>query len=192
MPERTIVRGTVCLEFFDERAVGPDPAAWLAKHAKPGMILLAHADDGVLWGRAMEGGFQWPPSDVHPQAAWRAETLQMARLFDDTREIMVWRTGEGAWRARSLTDGTGKSCETLDEAQVMWGTRTEATGGGFTRVTDGEQGLRHAVPLSLPDHDWDSDRPLRLGVRHYLTRDDQGWVRVAKSRLTGLWRKETP
>lgn len=185
MTERAIQQGTVRCETFDEKQVGPDPLSWLRDQAREGMLVLAHADDGLLWGRVQDGGFVWPPKEVYEQAQWRQITLQMARLFDADQEVLLWRTGENAWRARRLTDGEGAACSTLDEAQVLWGTEVVAAGGGFTCVVEGEQGFRHAMPLVLNEQADLTNHPLRLDVRHYLS-DDEGWLRISNSRLTGL------
>ena len=66
----------------------------------------------------------------------------------------------------------------------------EAAAGEFSRLAEGVQGLRHAVPLALSQQDWGDGHPVRLGVRHYLSEDGEGWARVANSRLTGLWKEE--
>lgn len=189
---RSIEKGQVDIRTFKEEDVGGEPVAWLKAQAQEGMTLLAHADDGVIWGQVKDGAMHMPPAEVHEQVELRKETLQMARLFDDNQEVFLWRVEEGRWRARTVTEGKGDPCEYLDEMQVLWGTKVEEVGGGFVRVADGEQGMHHAPPLAdlRKKQDWDDDHPLRLGVRHYLTEDDEGWVRMALSRLTGLKRQE--
>jgi CRISPR-associated protein (TIGR03984 family) len=190
MKQRTIEDGQTTIELYAEDAIGSDPMAWLAKQAKDGMVLLAHADDGVSWGQVKSGGLSFPTVALHGQPVLRKETLQMARLFDSQDETYLWRTGEDRWRGRQIRDGRGeRRLRYFDEAQILWGTRVEAIEADFVRVAEGEQGLRHAPPLKLDLEDWQDAHPLRLGVRHYLTEDDEGWLRVSMSRLTGV-RKE--
>jgi len=190
MKQRTIEQGQVTVEVCAEDAVGSDPVAWLIQQAKDGMVLLAHADDGVIWSEAKRDGLMFPSNALHAQPVLRKETLQMARLFDNEGETYLWRTGEGRWRGRHIKDGRGElRLRYYDEAQILWGTRVEAVEVGFVCVAEGEQGLRHAPPLKLDLQDWKDAHPLRLGVRHYLAEDDEGWLRVSMSRLTGV-RKE--
>ncbi len=174
-----------------------DPLAWFRKQPGVGdaVWFLAHADDGVIWGRMRNG--QLVTSDsVFPQVSppLRAITLQQARLFGSDAEVRVWRV-ENSFEARRLQDHRGGQAEAFDEAHILWGTQVEQRKEDFTLVADGRQGLRHALP-PLPAADIPFDppekkrkrwHPLRLGVRHYLGRDESGTVVIVQSRLTGLW-----
>lgn len=171
-----------------------DPAGWLAKKAVAHGLttLLAHADDGVIWGR-MDGGRLALSSNAFPEVSppLRAVTLQQARLFGERAELLLWRDGDKQWRARLLDDhGTAQQGWCFDEPQLQWGDHAEAEKDGFTLVAEGQEGLRHAVPLPAdgipfdPQGNW---HPLRLGVRHYLERDEDGSLIIVQGRLTGLW-----
>ena len=50
-------------------------------------------------------------------------------------------------------------------------------------MSDGAQGLRHAIPLDVRGKFDESSRPLRLWVRHYLQDDESGFTRIVASRL---------
>lgn len=188
MALREIDSGLVRVEPIDESEIGTDAITWLKRQGRDGMVLLAHADDGVIWGRVENQQLRLPPRAVHEQAELRNETLQMARLFDDAQELFIWRTDERTWQGRELIDGEGETRNYFEEAQVLWGTHVEAASGHFARVAEGQQGLRHAVPLQdlKEDTDWGDDHPLRLKVRHYLAEDEEGWLRIAMSRLVDL------
>ena len=84
-----------------------DASGWLAREASQHRLstLLAHADDGVIWGRVDKGVLQTSHS-AFPQVSppLRALTLQQARLFGPDAELLVWRDGEGNWQARLLRD----------------------------------------------------------------------------------------
>jgi CRISPR-associated protein (TIGR03984 family) len=188
MINRTLDEGLTAIELFSPEDIGETAVAWLALQARPDMILLAHADDGVIWGRVADDGLTFPPPSLLRQAAFRDLTLQKARLFNEQEELFLWRIGEKQWRARRITDGQGDAIRYYDEPQVLWGTQVEASEDGFSRLAEGIQGLRHAPPVSLPVENWDRTR-LYLGVRHYLERGEEGELRVKMSRLTHLWRK---
>ena len=171
-----------------------DPAAWLVKKAAAHGLttLLAHADDGVIWGRM--GGEQLALSgNAFPKVSppLRTITLQQARLFGEHDELLLWRGGDNQWYARLLDDnGTELQGWCFDEPQLQWGDHLEAEEGGFTLVAEGQEGLRYAVPVPADEIPFDRPgnwHPLRLGVRHYLDRDKDGMLIIVQSRLTGLW-----
>jgi CRISPR-associated protein (TIGR03984 family) len=102
--------------------------------------------------------------------------------------MRVWRENN-AFSACLLQDYHDQEAEAFDEAHVLWGTQSIGQKDGFTLMTDGRQGLRHAVPLLVPDDVLDEKRrshPLRLRVRHYLTYDADGQVQISLSRLVAL------
>lgn len=162
------------------------PRAWLGRLGGPGVdYLLAHADDGVLWGRVDNGSLRLA-GDEFPEVAvdLRPPTLQKARLFGPAGEILVWRTPTG-FSACRITDPPGgvEGNDWLDEDHLLWGSQEGAPRNGFILLREGRQGFLHAPPLdSLP-------RGLRavLRVRHALERDqDTGRVRLAEGRLVAV------
>ncbi len=152
--------------------------------------LLAHADDGVIWGTVDNG--QLVTSDsVAPEVSppLRTETLQQARLFAEHAELLLWRDGDNQWHARLIrrpADGeTPTFTEAIDEPHMLWGTHGKHC-NGFTVLWDGAQGLRHAVPMELPLGENNETDPPRLWVRHYLQEDPNGFTRIVVSRLFDL------
>jgi CRISPR-associated protein (TIGR03984 family) len=153
--------------------------------------LLAHADDGVIWGENRNG--QLVTSDsVVPQVSppLQTITLRQARLFSAAAEMLLWRDGDNKWHARLIRQlrvgETPTFSETIDESQILWGTETAALPNNFTLMNDGAQGLRHAVPLALNGSYDERTRPLRLYVRHYILEDNSGFARIVASRLIDL------
>lgn len=174
-----------------------DVATWLLAQAKKHNLttLLAHADDGVIWGRMTDDETLLTSHDVFgepPSPALRVETLQQARLFSEGAELLLWRTAE-SWQARLAKDAP--QGEHYDQSQMLWGDGRVKVKQGFTLVEEGRQGLRHAPPVEVSEAEFlveeknseqkeRSRRPLRLWVRHYLTSDpESGVVDVALSRL---------
>jgi CRISPR-associated protein (TIGR03984 family) len=145
--------------------------------------LLAHADDGVIWGRVQDG--QLITSDsafpaVSPPL--RALTLQQARLFGPAGEVLVWRTNAG-WQQRELTDGAGESAEAFDEDVILWGTNAgeQTERNGFWLAVESDLGLQHAPPVKM-----NKRHTLKLRMRHYLDFDSEGAAFVRVSRLVDV------
>lgn len=171
-----------------------DIRAWLQTQANRHRLqwLLAHADDGVIWGRIAENGQLITADNVAPEVSppLRSETLQQMRLFGEDGELLLWRDGDNEWHARLIrqpVDGEPPTfTEAIDELQILWGTDPNPLDSAFTLMSDGAQGLRHAVPLVVSGKYSEENRPLRLWVRHYLKYDENGFTRIIASRLVGL------
>lgn len=183
-----------------------DLQTWLEGKAKAHSLrwLLAHADDGVIWGKVDAGGALHTSHGAAKGNAiaetvcppLRLATLQQARLFGDNAELLVWRDGDNALRARLIVDlkegdatdgqpaGLPDWMMAFDEPQLLWGTRGIALAPDFTLLEDGAQGLRHAVPLPSGS----LNLPAQIDVRHYLAQED--FARVVVSRLVDLKWKE--
>jgi CRISPR-associated protein (TIGR03984 family) len=167
---------------------------WIEAKAREHKLqyVLVHAEDGVIWGR-FDNNHLITSGDVFTElkfAKLRSQTLQQCRMFGNNCEVMLWKVGKD-WNARSIDDTNNPDC-LPDEHQILWGTKAERENKGFTLVADGQEGLKHVVPLiNIPfDQSKNLYRPLRLTVRHYLDEDpDTGVVRVYLSRLVNLNRK---
>jgi CRISPR-associated protein (TIGR03984 family) len=176
-----------------------DPRAWLARQAKQRTLeyLLAHADDALIWGRytgeqlvlaTVEDG-KLVTADANGMFDGKSTldtlTLQQVRLFGPAGELFVWRVDNG-FAARSITKADEANADALDDEWYwLWGWRRDAADeqNGFTLLTEGAQGLRHAVPLvGLAN-----GQRVALVVRHYLDYDDDsGEARIALSRLVKI------
>ncbi|WP_373529420.1 CRISPR-associated protein Csx19 [Nostoc sp.] len=160
---------------------------WLEKQAEEYQLnfLLAHAEDGVIWGKFKDGKLLTSDSvfDFLPKLS--PLTLQQCRAFGETSEVMLWQTDEG-FKARLIQDE--KDTELIPENHILWGTQADKICGDFTLVSDGSQGLCHAVPLTNIEFDENQKlyRPLRLSVHHYIDYDDSGVARIDLSRLVNL------
>ncbi len=170
---------------------------WLEREAKTHSLpyLLAYTLDGVIWGKLHKGLLQLGQSAYTPPFA--DDMLQEARLFGNSGEIYIWRSGN-AWHGRFIRAAQAKEqatyTESLDETQMLWGDQIESRSNGFSVMSDGIQGLQHAVPCVVPDPTSDQaaennpkqykGRPLRLVVRHYLAQ--KAVARIVASRIVAL------
>jgi CRISPR-associated protein (TIGR03984 family) len=172
--------------------VGPDFAGqettWFVRQAKAHNLrwLLAHADDGVIWGE-VRGEQLALSGDVFDQISpkLQALTLQQARLFSPQAELYLWRTTEG-FTARLLTDVESNESGCLEESYLLWGNRLEEEKEGFFSLREGKQGLRHAPPIEPRKKKDNEIKRLQFIVRHYLDYDDDGQAYIKVSRLVSL------
>lgn len=154
--------------------------------------LLAHADDGVIWGRfdndtltTANQVFTKPEFDF-PEL--RLETLQQCRIFGEKGEVFLWKSGE-KWKWRFI--GNPEEDKIPPEKQILWGTHGRKQ-GNFTLLWDGSQGLKHAVPFTDISLDGKNKliKPVCLVVHHYITYDNDGLARIYRSRLVDLTIKD--
>lgn len=168
-----------------------DLRAWLQNRMNEQRCwLLAHADDGINWGRLSNGNLVTSHDaapGVAPALSW--DTLQQAFIFGPTDEIKLWRVG-GEWQARRLSE-TADS-DTFDETQLLWGDETiddveTAHRQHFTHLHEHRQkGLDHIVPLAVDKTQLETGRRIKLQVRHFIAYDENGAARIALSRLVNI------
>lgn len=164
--------------------------------------LLATSYGAVVWGLKRDG--RWVLSDE--DARLPADALLDLRAFGPDGEVFIWRDGDGL-RARRRTDNPKGELDTLEETQLLWGTQRDTdrpAPPGFTPLSDGDQGLRHAPPLELdesyfvpPAQEGQKEdsryghRPARLRLRHYVAKDkDTGVARIVDTRLVEVLAKK--
>jgi CRISPR-associated protein (TIGR03984 family) len=152
--------------------------------------LLAHADDGVIWGR-WDGDKIITSHDVAPDLSppLRLVTLRQASLFGEDDELRLWRDERG-FLARRIGDENGADVIRFDETQVLWGDAIMPLNDprGFTHVREKKRqgGMDHVVPIDVSQDDLENRR-LKLRVRHFVTYDqDTGEAHIALSRLISI------
>ena len=183
--------------------------SWLEEKAKAYNLefLLAHLDDGVVWGKKLDDGRlatsndilkkMKPQDNIQVKAAYetapelRLETLQQVRLFGKNAELLLWRDGDNKPRARLIEDVTDAVNATwlqrFDEPQLLWGTHGIPANSDFTLIWEGSQGMHQIIPIKL-DLDGEckivKSKEPKLRVRHYLSKE--GEAHVVASRLVGI------
>lgn len=162
---------------------------WLSHYAADDDMLLAHAIDGVIWGRVSNGQPQPLTShhiDHKISPELRVETLQQLRLFNAERELYLWRDGDG-WQARYANEFPDENTQAvLEEYHILWGTKGTLKKHGFTLLEDGSQGLRHIIPI---DASGVNEKNIRacMRIHHYLSDNSKTHeTRITYSRLAGI------
>jgi CRISPR-associated protein (TIGR03984 family) len=203
MRERKIESHPAFVDLFTEPLAVDDIGEvkdWLQTQAVAHGLqwLLVHADDGVIWGKMNNGKLVTSHEAAQHDAQakevcppLRLTTLQQARLFSRNAELLLWRDGDSTWRARLIRAAkageTPTFTDAFDEPQILWGTDSHPLANtGFTLMSDGSQGSRHIVPLTVVGDYNEQTRPLRLCVRHYIGEDGTGFARIVASRLVEL------
>lgn len=166
----------------------PNLKDWLSDQANHYGLryLLAHADDGVIWGR-IDDGILLTSHEVAPDISpkLREVTLQQCHLFSEQGELLLWKADRG-WQARLIRTTAETGLDSINEAHILWGDTVERLTNDFTLMIEGEQGLQHVVPIPVTAKDA-KNHQLRLCVRHYIDYDkNSGEARLALSRLVTL------
>ncbi|MCV3212429.1 CRISPR-associated protein Csx19 [Plectonema radiosum NIES-515] len=170
-----------------------DLEKWLKEQASKYKLkfLLAHAEDGVIWGKFQDGNLITADNAFPQFAKLRPSTLQQCRIFGDNSEVMLWQTDEG-FKARLIEDEHMDKKECICEYQILWGTHGQKQETeGFTLLGHGKQELKHAVPFTNIELEEDGKLKnlVRLQVNHYIDYDDAGVARIYLSRLVNLTAK---
>ncbi len=159
-------------------------------------FLLAHTDDGVVWGR-------WDGSAMltsHQVAAGTDSDgispplngilVQQAFVFGEQSEIRLFRDELGNWTARKIGDMADNK-NIIIESQLLIG--DEVIKGwpkdGFTHLRDKkQQGLDQIVPLPITGANIVAGERPRLRIHHFITYDeDSGEARIGLSRLAHVY-----
>ncbi len=166
-----------------------NPKSWMEEKnnlPEPTWI-LGYAFDGVIWGKFHNSKLILA-HDVFPDASppLRLETLQHAYLFSKSRMIHIFRTDSG-FQAVKIADAPENTDNFFSENHILWGTRIVDARNGFTLVTEGRHGMRHAFPMELTadEANW-INHPLRLSVLNYIAYDAMGQAYVGLSRLVDI------
>jgi CRISPR-associated protein (TIGR03984 family) len=160
--------------------------------------LLAHTEDGVIWGRfdiqtrSFEISKQLFPEYDFPNL--RLSTLLQCHIFGEAGEVLLWKSNK-KWCARLILQSKvskllqHQQIGVIPENQILWGTQGK-TRDNFTLLSDGSQGLKHAVPISVEESYFDKDkkeyRPVRLELHHYFCYEKDGIARIFVSRLVSI------
>ncbi|MCP2727178.1 type III-D CRISPR-associated protein Csx19 [Limnofasciculus baicalensis] len=174
---------------------------WLKQQAQNYQLpyLLAHAEDGVIWGHFdIDSGTLTTAREIFIECNFPKlclNTLQQCRVFGEAGEVLLWNSN-GEWRSRPVLQSKVSELIAQDkiglipETQILWGTQGK-TNGNFTLLSDGSQGLKHAVPIPVEESYFRKDknelyRPVRLEVNHYFCYNSDGVARIFLSRLVSL------
>jgi len=167
--------------------------------------LLAHCDDGVIWGIVEHDALRLPMAfasraDVAIPRP-RAVTIQQLRIFGSGGELLVWRNedvdrpsggdGSGWLRGRLLLDQpidpSRPHTEPKPERWLLFGDSLESSGGESAFAVVAERRRRRVQVVPVAEEHLDGRFRVALNVKHYFECDgESGCVRRAITRLVSL------
>lgn len=192
----------------DHRWSDPELGAALARlraGAGDPLWLLAHCDDGVIWGIVEKDALRLPlafsiRSDISLPRP-RAMTIQQLRIFGGRGELLIWRNedvqrtvgggGSGWLRGRLLLDQPIDSerphTRPKDERWLLFGDTVESSGTDRAFAVVAERRRRRVQVVPIAEGLLDGSFRLALNVKHYFECDAvSGCVRRAVTRLVSL------
>lgn len=185
MPEVSLKNDQELLVWIDQQM--QDGREWL----------LAHCDDGVIWGKHDAEGKLVTSHQFAPKLSpkLRLATLQQAFVFGENDQDQSWRgearlwRGEMSWETQLVKENP--TTDWIDEDQLLWGTKVYQgyEQPNFTHVREEEQqlGLEHVVPIKVSEQEL-QERRLKLRVRHFIQCDaETGEARIFLSRLVKVF-----
>lgn len=163
-----------------------DFSAWLSQQFQEYNLrwLLAHADDGIIWGEMRQNELHLSSNPFHEVSPYlRYITLKEARLFNENAELHLW-SDDKTWKGILIKEEDGSEAACYDESYLLWGNKKGKTEDGFTLVYQGNEGLYHAPPVIIDDG---VQFRVNIKVRHFLDYDSDGQAYIAFSRLVSLY-----
>jgi len=88
------------------------------------------------------------------------------RIFNEDTELFVWKTNLGGHRARLRTDGNGTEQGMVEAKQVLFGTKAEELGNGYSKLTE-NRGTEIILPLTNLKID-EKDHRMCIKTRSYI------------------------
>jgi CRISPR-associated protein (TIGR03984 family) len=162
---------------------------------KYGDYLLAFADDGIIWGRLVNGVLitshdaaksKFPDDPTKWNSPeFREETIQQIFIFGKDSEVRLFKDELGNWKTLRVVDASVDSDEIIIESQILWGDQSEGDAqDGFLQVSEFRKGIPNQyLPVDGP---LGKDDCVRLKVHHLVEYGETGEARIAISRLAGL------
>ena len=166
--------------------------------------LLAHCDDGIIWGYFDEDKQLHVSSglfgDRSPHLLSDGNNLKQLRLFGSKREILIWKTSNELI-GRTITDNDKylKYLEPRPEKRIVLGNRlakvpdnVKNPDNGFSLLSNPARRY-HIAPILCSESDFMDEEnrptwPLRLELKHYFEQDKEtGTIRIFLSRLVRLY-----
>ena len=111
-----------------------------------------------------------------------SDHLLEARIFNDDRELKIWKASSGYYYRLRIDDENNENCEVIDANQNLWGTQTEPVGTNWTKLTE-ERGTELIIPLTVVAKKGDSKPLVYVKTRNYIDYTEYGQASFVDSRF---------
>lgn len=142
---------------------------------------VSYLDYGVCIGKYAQGRLLF-----YKNEQFETKYLQRLRVFNETSELLLWRTEVSTFSARLREDEARdqqieNGSYVIDAHQVIWGTKAKRLDDGWSELTE-QRGARLIVPF--PDLKVDTEKNrLQLWTRHYISFYENGQAGYTDSRF---------
>lgn len=170
--------------------------AWLkGQMGEERPYLLAHTDDGIIWGKWHEQqlvianylGNSQSLREIAPPL--QALTLQQAFIFGLNSQVHLYHDELENWAARRVQENA--NADVIPESQLLVGDEVIDCWPEqeFTHLRDKrQQGLDQVLPIKIDETDIANGKRPRLLVHHFVSYDPQsGEARIGLSRLVNVY-----
>jgi len=125
-------------------------------------FIVAYLDYKVLIGTYENDDYNF-----YENEAIEAKYIQRLRVFNESKELHLWRTSEGL-KGRLRMDSEENGSEVVDAYQVLFGTRSEPS-GNYTKISE-ERGTELFLPFHDLEIDVKKEKRIRIAVktRNYI------------------------
>ncbi len=132
------------------------------KFGSKSSLIVAFLDYRVLIGTYENGN-----CNFHENKTIDPKYIQRLRVFNETKELHLWRTREDL-KGRLRMDSEGNGSDVVDAYQILFGTLSEPS-GNYTRISE-ERGTELFLPFQDLEIDVKKEKEARIAVkiRNYI------------------------
>lgn len=104
--------------------------------------VVAYLDYKVQIGKFKDKKFQF-----YKDGKFETKYIQRLRVFNETQELLIWRSSDGLRGRLRTDDGAGNDTYIVDALQVLFGTEAESLDGAHTKISE-KRGTELILPFS--------------------------------------------
>lgn len=146
-------------------------------------FVIAYLDYKVLVGKFKNGRLIFYQDEI-----FELKYLQKLRVFDEDRELFIWKSDGGSFNSRLRVDGGGEEKEIVEAHQVLWGTRKdEKVTNGWGRIS--ERGMELTLPIATFTVDTEKNR-VKIKTYNYISYNEIGQAGYVDSRFVDFLKGE--
>lgn len=107
--------------------------------------------------------------------------LQKMRVFNQIKEIYLWKTESENFNIRVRIDGEGELVDIVKTKQVLWGTKAKKLDDEWSKIYE-QRGIEIIIPFSNVDIN-DKEKRIKIETINYIGYNDIGQAGYIDSRF---------